>query len=330
MQDVSGDQVCRAPHGGIVALYPNPNPTSPDPNPDPNPGPNSNPNQSDGRAAGIDNLLYSADAEFSCFADMALTSPADYYKEGEGSLMQARRPWTSIHAASAVHARSMTPGTMTPRTTHHAPCTMHHAPCVACAMRAMPVQAVFDERAFSRSEEQIVADCIAQMHKLFPSSKKLECTCAATPLTPHTPSHTLTHPYTNLTRLAPPYYAAGRPSSSWGSRSTARSRARTSTGPRSRRPCPTSSWRARTRTRTTSTRWRAPRGRASWWLTRSSRGPTRSRSPRTRPSSRSRSRDLGGISSLVPCPRVRRRPLGGYVRGWGTVSVACCCPGLLP
>jgi len=80
--------------------------------------------QSDGRGAGIDNLLYSADAEFSCFADMAITSPADYYKEGEGSLMQA----------------------------------------------------VFDERAFSRSEEQIVADCIDQIHKLFPSSKKLECT----------------------------------------------------------------------------------------------------------------------------------------------------------
>ena len=33
---------------------------------------------SDGKAAGIDNLLYSADAEFSCFADLALTSPADY------------------------------------------------------------------------------------------------------------------------------------------------------------------------------------------------------------------------------------------------------------
>lgn len=80
--------------------------------------------QSDGRGAGIDNLLYSADAEFSCFADLAITSPGDYYKEGEGSLMQA----------------------------------------------------VFDERAFSRSEEQIVADCIEQMHKLFPSSKKLECT----------------------------------------------------------------------------------------------------------------------------------------------------------
>ncbi|MBW4446421.1 MAG: 9,9'-di-cis-zeta-carotene desaturase [Spirirestis rafaelensis WJT71-NPBG6] len=39
-------------------------------------------------AAGIDNLLYTADADFSCFADMALTSPADYYREGEGSLMQ--------------------------------------------------------------------------------------------------------------------------------------------------------------------------------------------------------------------------------------------------
>jgi len=41
------------------------------------------------KARGIDNLLYSADAYFSCFADLALTSPADYYKEGEGSLLQA-------------------------------------------------------------------------------------------------------------------------------------------------------------------------------------------------------------------------------------------------
>jgi len=45
--------------------------------------------QSDGRGAGIDNLLYSADAEFSCFADLALVSPGEYYKEGEGSLIQA-------------------------------------------------------------------------------------------------------------------------------------------------------------------------------------------------------------------------------------------------
>lgn len=37
-------------------------------------------------ALGIDNLLYSADA--SCFADLALVSPADYYKEGEESLLQ--------------------------------------------------------------------------------------------------------------------------------------------------------------------------------------------------------------------------------------------------
>jgi uncharacterized protein with NAD-binding domain and iron-sulfur cluster len=43
---------------------------------------------SNGRAAGIDNLLYSADAEFSCFADLALVSPGEYYKPGEGSLMQ--------------------------------------------------------------------------------------------------------------------------------------------------------------------------------------------------------------------------------------------------
>jgi zeta-carotene desaturase len=39
-------------------------------------------------AAGLDNLLYTADADFSCFADLALTSPADYYRPGQGSLLQ--------------------------------------------------------------------------------------------------------------------------------------------------------------------------------------------------------------------------------------------------
>ncbi len=39
-------------------------------------------------ASGLDNLLYTADADFSCFADLALTSPEDYRKEGLGSLMQ--------------------------------------------------------------------------------------------------------------------------------------------------------------------------------------------------------------------------------------------------
>lgn len=80
--------------------------------------------QSDGRGAGIDNLLYSVDTEFSCFADLALTSPGEYYKEGEGSL----------------------------------------------------IQGVFDERAFSRSNDQLVADCIKQLHHIFPSSRKLNCT----------------------------------------------------------------------------------------------------------------------------------------------------------
>ncbi|MGL5078380.1 MAG: 9,9'-di-cis-zeta-carotene desaturase, partial [Waterburya sp.] len=40
------------------------------------------------QATGIDNLLYTPDADFSCFADLALTSPGDYYKQGEGSLLQ--------------------------------------------------------------------------------------------------------------------------------------------------------------------------------------------------------------------------------------------------
>lgn len=80
--------------------------------------------QSDGRGGGIDNLLYSVDTEFSCFADLAVTSPGEYYKKGEGSL----------------------------------------------------IQAVFDERAFSRSNEQLVEDCIKQLNNIFPSSKKLKCT----------------------------------------------------------------------------------------------------------------------------------------------------------
>ncbi|KAF4374398.1 hypothetical protein G4B88_026285 [Cannabis sativa] len=40
------------------------------------------------KAAGLDNLLYTPDADFSCFADLALASPADYYIEGQGSLLQ--------------------------------------------------------------------------------------------------------------------------------------------------------------------------------------------------------------------------------------------------
>ncbi|XP_024039678.1 zeta-carotene desaturase, chloroplastic/chromoplastic-like isoform X2 [Citrus clementina] len=40
------------------------------------------------QALGLDNLLYTPDADFSCFADLALTSPEDYYREGQGSLLQ--------------------------------------------------------------------------------------------------------------------------------------------------------------------------------------------------------------------------------------------------
>ncbi|XWS57656.1 hypothetical protein CRYUN_Cryun09bG0192100 [Craigia yunnanensis] len=40
------------------------------------------------QAVGLDNLLYTPDADFSCFADLALTSPEDYYIVGQGSLLQ--------------------------------------------------------------------------------------------------------------------------------------------------------------------------------------------------------------------------------------------------
>ncbi len=48
---------------------------------------------------GLNNLLYTADADFSCFADLALASPADYRIEGVGSLLQCvltpGDPWIS-------------------------------------------------------------------------------------------------------------------------------------------------------------------------------------------------------------------------------------------
>lgn len=48
---------------------------------------------------GLNNLLYTADADFSCFADLALASPVDYKKEGVGSLLQCvltpGDPWIS-------------------------------------------------------------------------------------------------------------------------------------------------------------------------------------------------------------------------------------------
>lgn len=59
---------------------------------------------------GIDNLLYSADADFSCFADLAVTSPVDYYRQGEGSLLQCvltpadpYMPLTNEEIAARVH-----------------------------------------------------------------------------------------------------------------------------------------------------------------------------------------------------------------------------------
>jgi len=38
--------------------------------------------------SGLNNLLYTADADFSCFADLALASPVDYRRDGLGSLLQ--------------------------------------------------------------------------------------------------------------------------------------------------------------------------------------------------------------------------------------------------
>ena len=40
------------------------------------------------KASGLNNLLYTADADFSCFADLALASPEDYRRQDLGSLLQ--------------------------------------------------------------------------------------------------------------------------------------------------------------------------------------------------------------------------------------------------
>ena len=65
-------------------------------------------------SAGLDNLLYSADADFSCFADLAVTSPVDYYLEGQGSLMQCvltpatqYMPMANEDIAARVHQQVM-------------------------------------------------------------------------------------------------------------------------------------------------------------------------------------------------------------------------------
>jgi zeta-carotene desaturase len=78
------------------------------------------------KAVGIDNLLYTADADFSCFADLALTSPADYYREGQGSLLQL----------------VLTPG----------------------------------DPFIKEKNEAIAQHVLAQVHKLFPSSRELNMT----------------------------------------------------------------------------------------------------------------------------------------------------------
>ncbi|MCP9835522.1 MULTISPECIES: 9,9'-di-cis-zeta-carotene desaturase [unclassified Cyanobium] len=58
------------------------------------------------RPAGLDNLLYTADADFSCFADLALASPADYRREGLGSLLQCvltpGDPWIPLKTEEIV------------------------------------------------------------------------------------------------------------------------------------------------------------------------------------------------------------------------------------
>ena len=70
------------------------------------------------RPAGLNNLLYTADADFSCFADLALASPEDYRREGLGSLLQCvltpGDPWIpkktdEIVAATDAQVRELFP-----------------------------------------------------------------------------------------------------------------------------------------------------------------------------------------------------------------------------
>eukprot|EP00882_Tetradesmus_deserticola_P004495 GHRQ01004741.1.p1 GENE.GHRQ01004741.1~~GHRQ01004741.1.p1 ORF type:complete len:590 (+),score=291.33 GHRQ01004741.1:167-1936(+) len=78
--------------------------------------------------AGLDNLLYSADTYFSCFADLALTSPVEYFKEGQGSLMQCvitpaapYMPWTNeaIAAETDKQVRQLFPSARNLNMTWH-------------------------------------------------------------------------------------------------------------------------------------------------------------------------------------------------------------------
>ncbi len=78
------------------------------------------------KAEGINNLLYTCDADFSCFSDLALSSPSSFYKEGEGSLLQL----------------VLTPG----------------------------------DPFIKESNDKIAEHVLAQVHKLFPSSRELNVT----------------------------------------------------------------------------------------------------------------------------------------------------------
>eukprot|EP00878_Enallax_costatus_P014345 GHUV01015005.1.p1 GENE.GHUV01015005.1~~GHUV01015005.1.p1 ORF type:complete len:518 (+),score=145.65 GHUV01015005.1:1371-2924(+) len=78
--------------------------------------------------AGLDNLLYSADTYFSCFADLALTSPVEYFREGQGSLMQCvitpaapYMPWTNeaIAAETDKQVRQLFPSARNLNVTWH-------------------------------------------------------------------------------------------------------------------------------------------------------------------------------------------------------------------
>ena len=81
-----------------------------------------------------------------------------------------RHQWEEgIHVAPH-HPTSLPSSLPTP----HAPRTRHTRPRPTPPLP--PPQAVFDERAFGRSEEELVKNCIEQLNDLFPSSKKLNCT----------------------------------------------------------------------------------------------------------------------------------------------------------
>ncbi|KAK4410839.1 Zeta-carotene desaturase, chloroplastic/chromoplastic [Sesamum angolense] len=108
------------------------------------------------QAAGLDNLLYTPDADFSCFADLALTSPEDYYLEGQGSLLQAN---ISSLFVVVVSAQTLLFGDLTD--------VYLHLGTLTCLYQMKKLLREFQSRPSPQTVNSLASPCLSCSHGLF-------------------------------------------------------------------------------------------------------------------------------------------------------------------